>query len=237
MPLVFSCTLHCLNSELIMHIAPETEIKAVTESVTLYASPGACSLVTMIALEHARVPYTLRNVILAKGEHKRPEYLAINPKGKVPALNLNGRVITETPAILIALNSAWPQARLFPESVDSIQRFSDLSYLASGVHPLVTRYCRPDLIAGDALETEVKARAETALAGLFGQLDATLTHQPYWYGDSWSAMDAYWFWVIRRLTGAGFALNTYQHVTTYFEHMHTLDAVELALKHSTVRHP
>ncbi len=201
-------------------------------TVTLYGSPGACSLVSMIALEHAQIPYTLNNVILAKGEHKRPEYLAVNPKGKVPALNLNGRVITETPAILIALNSTWPQARLFPESVDSIQRISDLSYLASGVHPLVTRYCRPDLIAGDSDVNEVKARAESTLAGIFNQLNTTLSNQAYWYGDSWSAMDAYWFWVIRRLTGAGFQLDAYQHVAAYFEQMHTLEPVELALKHS-----
>jgi glutathione S-transferase len=201
-------------------------------TVTLYGSPGACSLVSMIALEHAQIPYTLNNVILAKGEHKRPEYLAVNPKGKVPVLTLNGRVITETPAILIALNSTWPQARLFPESVDSIQRISDLSYLASGVHPLVTRYCRPDLIAGHGDINEVKTRAENALAGIFNQLNSTLSHQAYWYSDSWSAMDAYWFWVIRRLTGAGFQLDAYQHVAAYFEQMHTLEPVELALKHS-----
>ena len=201
-------------------------------TVTLYGSPSACSLVSMIALEHAQIPYTLNNVILAKGEHKRPEYLAVNPKGKVPALNLNGRVITETPAILTALDTLSPQAGLFPESADMVQRISDLSYLASGAHPLVTRYCRPDLIAGDSDVNEVKARAESTLAGIFNQLNTTLSNQAYWYGDSWSAMDAYWFWVIRRLTGAGFQLDAYQHVAAYFEQMHTLEPVELALKHS-----
>ena len=113
-----------------------------------------------------------------------------------------------------------------------MQRISDLSYLASGVHPLVTRYCRPDLIAGDGDVNELKARAESALAGIFNQLNTTLSNQAYWYGNSWSAMDAYWFWVIRRLTGAGFQLDAYQHVAAYFEQMHTLEPVELALKHS-----
>lgn len=201
-------------------------------TATLYGSPGACSLVSMIALEHAQIPYTLTNVILAKGEHKRPEYLAVNPKGKVPALSLTGRVITETPAILTALDTLWPQAGLFPESADIVQRISDLSYLASGVHPLVTRYCRPDLIAGASDVNQVKTRAESALAGIFYQLNTKLSKQPYWYGDSWSAMDAYWFWVIRRLTGAGFQLDAYQHVAAYFEQMHTLESVVLALKHS-----
>ena len=66
----------------------------------LYYSPGACSLVAHIALEESGAEYELERVVLAEGHHLRPEFLAINPHARVPALASDGRVITENVAIL-----------------------------------------------------------------------------------------------------------------------------------------
>ncbi|HEX6073347.1 MAG TPA: glutathione S-transferase N-terminal domain-containing protein [Sphingomicrobium sp.] len=66
----------------------------------LYHSPGACSLVPHIALEEADADYEAARVTLAKGEHLQPDYLAINPHARVPALGTDRGVVTENPAIL-----------------------------------------------------------------------------------------------------------------------------------------
>ena len=66
----------------------------------LFYSPGACSLVTHIALEEAGAEYEAIRVMLAEGDHLKPEYLAINPHARVPALGTDRRTITENIAIL-----------------------------------------------------------------------------------------------------------------------------------------
>jgi glutathione S-transferase len=69
-------------------------------SLKLYYSPGACSLVPHIALEEADADYEPVRVTLAKGEHLQPDYLAVNPHARVPALGTDRGVVTENPAIL-----------------------------------------------------------------------------------------------------------------------------------------
>ena len=68
--------------------------------LTLYYSPGACSMASHIGIEETGAPYVEKPVMLAKGEQRTPEYLKINPRGKVPALSVDGRIITENTAIL-----------------------------------------------------------------------------------------------------------------------------------------
>jgi glutathione S-transferase len=66
----------------------------------LYYSPGACSLVPHIALEEAGADYEAVRVTLAKGEHLQPDYLAINPRARVPSLETDRGIITENPAVI-----------------------------------------------------------------------------------------------------------------------------------------
>ncbi|WP_296049135.1 glutathione S-transferase family protein [uncultured Alteromonas sp.] len=199
------------------------------QTITLYASPGACSLVTLIALEYGSVAYEAKPVILAKGEHKQSHYMALNPKSKVPALQVGHRVITETPAILMWLHSQCKERPLFPQHVDQTQYLSDLSYLASGIHPLVTRCCRPDLLADEQATSVVKSKASLALELPLQQLDEHLAANNWWYGDTWSVLDAYWFWVIRRLSGCGYELSRFFNVSNYYQIMQSLDAVVRAV--------
>jgi len=82
----------------------------------LYAAPGTCARVPMIALEEARQDFEVRVVRFMKNEHRSPEYLALNPKGKVPLLLMDGAPLTENVAILLHLAERFPEARLLPES-------------------------------------------------------------------------------------------------------------------------
>jgi glutathione S-transferase len=82
--------------------------------LTLFYAPTACSLASHIALEEAQADFEARRVDFAAGEQRSPDYLAINPKGRVPALVTPRGVLTETPAILAFIAQSFPEARLAP---------------------------------------------------------------------------------------------------------------------------
>src|ERR1700688_5048886 len=80
--------------------------------LTLYYSPGACSLASHITLEESGAPYEAHPILLSKDENKTGSYLKINPRGKVPALRVGGEPLTENNAILTYLAKTYPQANL-----------------------------------------------------------------------------------------------------------------------------
>jgi glutathione S-transferase len=113
--------------------------------VTLYYSPGACSRAAHIVLEEIGRPYEKRRVDLRTGAHKQPDYLAINPRGKVPALQLDdGTVLTENPVVLTWLADSAPEKELLPsEPLARARAMTLLCFLSSEVHPCFGRLYRP----------------------------------------------------------------------------------------------
>ena len=97
--------------------------------IRLYYSPGACSMASHIALEETGQPYELQETLLSKDAHKTPEYLAVNPRGKVPALVVDDKVITENTAILTYIGRRFPHTGMLPE--DPIEQSS--CHFADGV--------------------------------------------------------------------------------------------------------
>ena len=79
--------------------------------LTLYFSPGACSMASHIGIEESGADYVEKPVYLLKGEQNTEEYRRINPRGKVPALGVDGRIITENTAILSYLGRQFPRAK------------------------------------------------------------------------------------------------------------------------------
>ncbi|HZH12262.1 MAG TPA: glutathione S-transferase N-terminal domain-containing protein [Microvirga sp.] len=108
----------------------------------LYYSPGACSLAPHIILEEIGQPYELVRIPLMEGAHLKPDYLAINPKARVPALEgpfgRNGTstgVLTEAPAILFYLAQLRPELELLPRDPGLQARsFEWLNWLSSAMH-------------------------------------------------------------------------------------------------------
>src|SRR5450631_1950015 len=104
--------------------------------LTLYYSPGACSLASHIALEDAGATYEATRIDFAAKQQSAPDYLAINPKARVPALATPRGVLTETPAMLAFIAQSIPKARLAP--LDDPFAFAQMqafnSYLCSTVH-------------------------------------------------------------------------------------------------------
>src|ERR1700693_2600429 len=106
-------------------------------TMTLYFAPDSCARVPLIALEEVGQPYTLEVVAFMRGQHRSSEYLALNPKGKVPTLVVDGDALTENVAILSWLSDRFPDARLLPAVEDSFvkaHQISDLAFCASGLH-------------------------------------------------------------------------------------------------------
>lgn len=118
--------------------------------ITLYVAPGSCARVSAIALEETRVPYKTKLVRFMKGEHKSPDYRAINPKGKIPALVIDGQSLTENVAIISYLNVRYPASRLLPPTTsayDAATQLADLCFCATTLHPIVTRLRIPTMFA------------------------------------------------------------------------------------------
>ncbi|MCA3566412.1 glutathione S-transferase N-terminal domain-containing protein, partial [Bradyrhizobium sp.] len=80
----------------------------------LYTAPGTCALATHIALAEAGAPYTVERLDFKNNQQNSPEYLKINPKGRVPTLVTEHGVLTETPAMLAYVAQTYPQAKLAP---------------------------------------------------------------------------------------------------------------------------
>jgi len=105
--------------------------------LTLHFSPGSSSMAPHIALHEIGAPFETRLVSFAKREQHSPEYLAINPEGKVPTLLIDGRPLTEVAAVLYYLAKRFPEAGLWPEDglEAEAQALSWMSFIASTIHP------------------------------------------------------------------------------------------------------
>jgi glutathione S-transferase len=108
--------------------------------LTLYYGPGACSMASHIAIEETGAPYEAKPIMLPKGEQKTEAYLKINPRGRVPALAVNGTVLTENVAILTYLAKRFPGARLLPTDLfEEMRCLSVMAWFSNFVHPSVCR--------------------------------------------------------------------------------------------------
>ena len=160
----------------------------------LYYSPGACSFAVHVALEKAKARFEAVPVPLREGAQLKPEYRAVNPRARVPALVVDGCVLTETVAILAYLDERYPQAALLPRG-DAWQRaraFEWLSHFTSGLHPLFRAYWRPAWYSEDeGLHAALTQGADRRLVQLYAELDAALCETSFLLGDAPTAVDYY----------------------------------------------
>lgn len=110
-------------------------------TLTLYFAPGSSSMAVHIALHEIGVPFEGRPLSFARQELRAPDYLALNPEGKVPALLIDGRLLTEVAAILYYLAKRFPAAALLPDGdlEAEAQALSWMSFCAATLHPARVR--------------------------------------------------------------------------------------------------
>jgi glutathione S-transferase len=175
----------------------------------LYHMPGACSRVTLNALEEIGLEYEDQVLDLSKGDQRSPEFLAVNPRGKIPALVVDGQSITENSAILLYLINQYPDAGLLPQSDDQLFRarsVSDLIWCSATVHPVV-RSIRMPIRMTDGDPAGVLAKGMELMQPIVKAIDERLAQDDWWFGDKWSIVDTYLYWNYDTAASGGFDLS------------------------------
>ncbi|AIL98780.1 glutathione S-transferase family protein [Sinorhizobium meliloti] len=172
----------------------------------LFYTPGTCSLASHIALEEAGAGYEVHRVDFSKAEQTKPDYLTINPKGRVPALVTDRGILTETPAILAYIAQSFPKARLAPldDPFEFARLQSFLSYLCSTVHVAHAHARRAARWADDpAAQEAMKAKVPQNMADCFALIERTMFVGPFVRGDAYSVADPYLFTIAGWLESDG----------------------------------
>ena len=169
--------------------------------LTLYFTPGACSMAAHIVLEESGEKYEGKRVDLANGEQRSEAYLKINPQGRVPALRLdNGEPLAENTAILPYLGKRfglWPS-----DPVAEAKALSLIGFFAASVHPAHAHIGRPERYAADpAAFPTLKETGLKAFHDYLQQVDRLLAGRE-WFSEKYSVVDPYGFvfytWGVRR---------------------------------------
>ena len=164
--------------------------------MTLYYAAHTCALATHIALQEAGADYTTVRIDFAANEQRSPAYLAINPKGRVPALVTERGILTETPAMLAFVAQSCPQANLAPLTdafaFAQVQAFN--SYLCSTVHVAHAHRMRGTRWADDpAAIAEMQRKVPQSVGACFDLIEEAMFRGPWVMGDSYTICDPYLF--------------------------------------------
>jgi glutathione S-transferase len=194
----------------------------------LYYSAGACSLSPHIVLLEANLPFTLVKADLkTKKTEAGVDYLTINSKGSVPALQLDdGRVLTEGPAIVQYLADQKPDSGLAPRAgtFERYQLMEILNFITSELHKGYGPLFNPKISA------DWKASVLLNLDKKFAWLSGYLGNKPYLLGNTFTVADAYLFTVLRWSGHVGIDLTAWPVLTAYQSRVAQRPKVEQALR-------
>jgi glutathione S-transferase len=159
----------------------------------LYYAPGACSLASHIALEEVGIPYETQRLNLAEGDQRKPDYLRLNPRGRVPTLVVDGEVLTENIGILVYLGGGYPQAGLWPEKTwEQAKLVSTLGWFSNTVHPAYGHVVRPERYAdAEAAREDIKAKGRASFQGYLEEIDRLLQGRKWSIANRYTVADPY----------------------------------------------
>jgi glutathione S-transferase len=162
----------------------------------LFYAVGTCALASHIALEEAGAQYETVRLNFADGDQRKPEYLKVNPKGRVPALVTDKGVLTETPAILAYIAQIYPKANLAPLddpfTFARVQAFN--SYLCSTAHVNHAHLARGTRWADDASSLEdMKRKVPKNVTESFALMEREMVQGPWVMGKAYTICDPYLF--------------------------------------------
>jgi glutathione S-transferase len=200
--------------------------------LTFFYAPGTCALAARIVLEEIGAPYELARVDFSKQEQTSPDYLAVNPKGRVPALVTDHGVLTETPALLAYLAQIFPEAGLAP--LDDPFAFAELqafnSYLASTVHVAHAHGRRGSRWASETASLEdMKRKVPETMSACMALIEQDLFRGPWVMGETYTVADAYLFTIETWLEGDGVEIGNYPKIADHYRRMGERPAVRRAL--------
>ncbi len=200
----------------------------------LFYATGTCALASHIALQEAGADYETVRLDFRSNDQRRPEYLAINPKGRVPALVTDRGILTETPAILVFVAQTFPRARLAP--LDDAFAFARVqgfnSYLCSTVHVAHAHRARGYrwVDADDAgAIAAMQKKVPQSVAECFDLIEREMFVGPWVMGDSFGICDPYLFTLARWLEADGVDPGRFPKVLDHRQRMSERPAVKIAL--------
>lgn len=171
----------------------------------------------MTALEQVGLPYEDVAINLAKGEQTKPQFRAVSPRGKVPALQVDDDLLTENLAIILWLESTHPDAGLLPKTDnawDRAKQLADLIWISATWHPYVRANMMPvRWTTGDP--APVRERGKELIKPCLDQLEARLDQSPWWFGSEWSIADVYFYWCYTTAEQGEFSLAAYPNINRH----------------------
>lgn len=202
----------------------------------LYYGVGTCALAVHIALEEAGAHYKAHRLDMKGNQQNSPDYLAINPKGRVPALVTDRGALTETPAILAFIAQSFPKANLAPLNdpfaFADVQSFN--SYLCSTVHIFHSHKMRGARWASEetSLEDMKRKVPENMRAGI-AMIESKMLRGPWVMGETYTICDPYLFTIGNWAKADGVDLSEFPKMTAHRERMEQRPAVQKALEEET----
>lgn len=201
---------------------------------TLYYAPGTCALASHIALEYTGTPYEAVRIDFKSQQQRSPEYLKLNPKGRVPVLVTDRGVLTETPAVLQYIAQAFPQARLAPLDdpflLAKVNEFN--SYLCSTVHVAHAHKGRGSrwVDADDtAAQEAMKKKVPQTMGDCFALIEERMLQGPWVQGERFSTSDPYLYTLTRWLEGDGVDVERFPKVAAHMRRMEAQPQVQKVL--------
>jgi glutathione S-transferase len=202
----------------------------------LYYAPNTCALASHIALEEAGATYETVRLSFRAEDQKKPDYLKINPKARVPSLVTDRGIITETPAILVYIAQTFPAAKLAPlDDPFALARAQAInSYLCSTVHVAHAHRMRGYRWADDPEALVAMQRKVPQTVGeCFALIERAMFEGPWVTGKEYTICDGYLFTLAQWLDGDGVDIDKTPKIADHFKRMSERPAVRNAIAEET----
>jgi glutathione S-transferase len=198
----------------------------------LYYAPGTCALASHIALEEAGAAYTTERLDFKSNQQNSPEYLEINPKGRVPSLVTDRGILTETPAMLAYIAQSFPKAELAPTDdpfdFAKVQAFNN--YLCATVHVAHAHKMRGARWATEETTfADMKRMVPKTVGACFALIERDMLKGPWVMGERYTICDPYLFTLAGWLEGDSVDIATLPKVADHRKRMAERPAVRKVL--------
>jgi glutathione S-transferase len=196
--------------------------------LTLYTAWGTIGLACEIALEEAGATYRAERLSFADNAQRAPDFLAVNPKSRVPALATDRGVITEAPAILGYIAQTYPGARLAPlgDAFAMAEVNAFMSYLCSWAHPAAAHRHRGYRWADDPVAiADMRRKAPEVFGEALRLIDRVYLRGPWVMGETYTLCDPYLFVLATWIPRDGLEMADYPNIADHFARMEARPAV------------
>lgn len=187
-----------------------------------YYAPKTCALAVHLALEHIGAPYEAIALDFSQQAQRSAQYLALNPKGRVPSLETERGVLTETPALLLYLCQRFPAAGLAPleDAFATAQMQAFNNYLCATVHVAHAHRVRGARWADEPSSLEdMKRKVPQTMGECMALIEHGMLKGPWVMGEQYTVADMYLFTIANWLEGDSVDLSKLPRVIAHRERM------------------